>query len=108
MVLLFRPVAGWWVGHAVVTPSPAIKPQQPDTEADSFNAGGEAPLHLAAAGGHMGAVAFLLQKGTFVDMQDWDVSRPGGFMRGWVCSQPRLGGRGHVCKRLPAPAVLLR
>lgn len=39
-----------------------------------FNAQGVAPLHLAAAGGHMGAVNLLLSKGSFVDIQDWDVS----------------------------------
>lgn len=39
-----------------------------------FNGEGMAPLHLAAKGGHMGAVAFLLQRKSFVDMQDFDVS----------------------------------
>lgn len=48
--------------------------QDPDHDTDVFNAQGAAPLHLAAAGGHIGAVSFLLQKGSFVDMQDWDVS----------------------------------
>jgi ankyrin repeat protein len=48
--------------------------QDPDHDTDVFDAQGRAPLHLAAAGGHLGAVNFLLQKGSFVDMQDWDVS----------------------------------
>lgn len=48
--------------------------QDPEQDTDVFNAQGAAPLHLAARGGHMGAVSFLLQKGSFVDMQDWDVS----------------------------------
>ena len=50
-----------------------------------FDAQGKAPLHLAAAGGHMGAVAFLLQKGSFVDIQDWEVRRhrwPAGLLAG--------------------------
>ena len=51
--------------------------QDPQHDTDVFNADGMAPLHLAARGGHMGAVAFLLQKGSFVDMQDWDVSGGG-------------------------------
>ena len=39
------------------------------------------------AGGHMGVVAFLLQRGSFVDMQDWQVGGLGG---GWGVVQ--LGG----------------
>lgn len=50
--------------------------QDPEHDTDVFNADGMAPLHLAARGGHMGAAAFLLQRGSFVDMQDWDVSCP--------------------------------
>ncbi|KAL4860020.1 putative 4-hydroxy-4-methyl-2-oxoglutarate aldolase [Chlorella vulgaris] len=46
--------------------------EDPDHDTDVFDAQGRAPLHLAAAGGHLGAVNFLLQKGSFVDMQDWD------------------------------------
>lgn len=48
--------------------------QEPDHDTDVFNGEGMAPLHLAAKGGHMGAVAFLLQRKSFVDMQDFDVS----------------------------------
>lgn len=48
--------------------------QQPDHDTDVFNSEGLAPLHLAARGGHMGAVAFLLQRKTFVDMQDAEAS----------------------------------
>lgn len=58
-------------------PSPPPHPQDPEHDVDVFNGEGVAPLHLAARGGHMGAVAFLLQKGSssyIVDMQDWDVS----------------------------------
>lgn len=46
--------------------------EDPDHDTDVFSSEGVAPLHLAARGGHMGAVSFLLQKGSFVDMQDWD------------------------------------
>jgi hypothetical protein len=38
-----------------------------------FNSEGRAPVHLAAAGGHLGAASFLLQRGSSVDMQDWQV-----------------------------------
>ncbi|PRW58881.1 ankyrin repeat [Chlorella sorokiniana] len=46
--------------------------EEPDHDTDVFNGEGVAPLHLAARGGHMGAVAFLLQRKSFVDMQDFD------------------------------------
>ena len=64
-----------------------IGQQDPEHDPDVFNATGAAPLHLAAAGGHMGVVAFLLQRGSFVDMQDWQVGGLGG---GWGVVQ--LGG----------------
>ncbi|KAL4425527.1 hypothetical protein ABPG75_009543 [Micractinium tetrahymenae] len=46
--------------------------EDPEHDTDVFNGEGVAPIHLAAKGGHMGALSFLLQKGSFVDMQDWD------------------------------------
>lgn len=52
--------------------------QDPEHDTAVFNSDGVAPLHLAARGGHMGAVSFLLQKGCFVDMQDWEVRPPAG------------------------------
>lgn len=62
-----------------------LSPSDAPPLADVFNADGVAPLHLAARGGHLGACAFLLQKGSFVDMQDWDVSgSTGSWLAGWA------------------------
>lgn len=38
-----------------------------------FNQEGKAPIHLAAARGHMGVVNYLLERGAFIDMQDFGV-----------------------------------
>jgi hypothetical protein len=62
------------VGVVLTAPTHLPVEQAPEHDTDVFNADGQAPLHLAAAGGHLGAVSFLLQKGSFVNMQDWEVS----------------------------------
>ncbi|GAB4816711.1 hypothetical protein N2152v2_003757 [Parachlorella kessleri] len=49
----------------------ALFAEDPEQEADVFNQEGKAALHLAAAGGHMGCVNFLLERGTYINMQDW-------------------------------------
>ena len=49
-----------------------------------------APLHHAAAGGHLGCANLLLQRGSEVDVQGEDVSPPPGIGLG-LGSRLRLG-----------------
>ncbi len=53
-------------------------------EPAGVNQDGKAPIHLAAARGHMGVVNFLLERGTYINMQDFQARAH------WIasCSSP--------------------